>query len=334
MAEAEKKEENPTLEWAWKRFALYDDNSKQLKRHFKALQKWILVLGVLVTFLVLSQTELITQNIFKAGSPFERALQYAIIALPIIITILTTVSNRFKPGETFLLLRAGAESVKREIYRYRVHAHIPDTVENEDRFNEEKLVEKINNIHNHLMDTELNRRGLTPYKGSTPPPYGTAPGDDGFKPLSPAEYLKYRLEDQLNFYQGKTNGFEKKLKRLHWLIYIFGGLGTFLAAIGLELWVALTTALAGTFTTHLEYQQVENTLMLYNQSAASLSQIKSRWDVLPPREKNKPENVFNLLEKTEDVLLAEHKRWVQQMEDTLANLREQQKQPEEKEERS
>ena len=38
-------------------------------------------------------------------------------------------------------------------------------------------------------------------------------------------------------------------------ILIVGGLGTFLAAIELEVWVALTTALAAAFTNKLEIDQ-------------------------------------------------------------------------------
>lgn len=332
MAEEKNKEENQkdhVLEWAWKRFALYDSNSILHKKNFLGLQKWILVLGLMATFLALLQTELLNREVFASGSWYERAFQYVIVSLPIIVSILIAASNRFKPGNTYILLRAGAEGIKREIYRYRVHAGIPETVrtKNSEKFyNDEKLVERINGLHNRLMQSELNRTGLSPYAGQIPPLYGTAGDDDGFKPLRPEDYLKYRLVDQLNYYQKKTTAHEKQLKRLHWLIYIFGGLGTLLASIGFELWVALTTALVGVFTTYMEYQQVENTLMLYNQTAASLSEINSRWDVLPPHEKNKRENILPLLESTEDVLLSEHHKWIQQMEETLANLREQQAQ--------
>lgn len=335
MVETQKKEENHALEWAWRRFGSYDFHARRLKTYSKRMQKLILALGILATFLALLQTELLTQKVFETGSWYKWAFQYSIVSLPIVVSILIASTNRFKPGYKCILLRAGAEAIKREIFRYRIHAEILKT-ENENSenfFNEKKIVEKINNINNRLMQTELNSTALTPYEGEIPPEYATGPDDDGFKSLCPKDYLKCRIEHQLNYYQNKTKKLETQLKRLNWLIYIFGGLGTFLAAIGLELWVALTTALIGVFTTYLEYRQVENTLMLYNQGATSLSEIKSGWDVLYPHEKKKKENILNLLENTEGVLLTEHSKWIQQMEEGLANLRSRQtqKEPEKKE---
>ena len=97
-----------------------------------------------------------------------------------------------------------------------------------------------------------------------------------------------------------------------------------LAAVGLEVWVALTAALVGAFSTFLEYQQVENSLMKYNQAATDLANVKAWWTALSYKEKADPKNTDMLVGNAEKILQSELLGWVQQMEDALAELRAQQ----------
>jgi hypothetical protein len=185
------------------------------------------------------------------------------------------------------------------------------------------LTSRIEDISRKLMQTDVNLSALNPYKGQIPPKmYGAASNDNGFSCLTPDEYLKIRLGDQLSYYQLKTNKLEKQLKFLQLSIYIFGGIGTFLAAMNWQLWIALTTTLVGTFTTYIEYQMVENTLMKYNQAATDLANIKGWWISLPTKEKEDQKNIDKLVEHTERILQTELTGWVQQMEDALIELRE------------
>ncbi|MCP5054746.1 MAG: SLATT domain-containing protein [bacterium] len=177
------------------------------------------------------------------------------------------------------------------------------------------MVEAVNDINNHLMQTQLNLTGLFPYEGELPPPFVSNSGDDGFKTLTVDQYLRFRVSDQIDYYERNTQKLGNKLKKLYRGIYIFGGVGTLPAAIGLELWVALTTSLAGVYTTYMESQQIESIVIMYNQSAASLMEIKSGWEVLPLEERRKQDNVMVLLKRTEDILLSEHRQWLRQMDD-------------------
>ena len=89
------------------------------------------------------------------------------------------------------------------------------------------------------------------------------------------------------------------------MIYITGGVGTFLAAIGFELWVALTTALVALFTTFLEYRQIQNTLIQYNQGVTNLANLQNWWIALPIDDKNKSENIDKLVDSAETILNSE-----------------------------
>ena len=173
----------------------------------------------------------------------------------------------------------------------------------------------------------MNRSALLPYEGTIPPRmYGAALGDDGFSPLTPDQYIKIRLGDQLSYYQGKTVQLEGTLKVMQWSIYGLGGIGTLLAAVGFQLWIALTTTIVGVITVFLEYRQTENTLVQYNQTAADLANLKSWWAALSDQQQQDPANYDKLVEFTEAILHAEMAGWTQRMENALADLYENQTQ--------
>lgn len=295
---------------AWERFALYDANAERHQTHSRRVQLGILLLGVLSTGLALSQTY------FELD---QALLRYAIIIVPIATSVLLAAANRFTAGNKWILLRASAEAIKREIFRYRARAEIYSDQQTTKTSREAKLAHKVESVSRQLMQTEVNLSALRPYKGPIPPRYGAAEGDDGLSFLTPDRYIADHLDNQLDFYHHRTTKLERQLKRLQWWIYIFGGVGTLLAAVGLELWIAFTTALVTAFTTFLEYKQVENTLMQYNQGATDLANVRGWWTALPA-EKHE-ENLDNLVAYTEKIIRSELTGWVQEMQDALAELR-------------
>ena len=313
---------NTTLELAWERFALYDANAIQQQKSFKNLQNVIIGLGVFATALVVTQAQLDMWNLIPAGSTLGQSFRYIIILVPITISVLVAAANRFKAQSKWILLRASAEAIKREIFRYRVLEKIKENEETEKSSCEVRLAEKLKFISQKLMQTEVNLDALSPYEGPIPPEmYGAAAEDDGLISLTPNRYITIRLGDQLNYYRHKTNDLKKELRLWQWLIYIFGGVGTLLAALGWELWIALTTAFVGAFMTILQYKQIENSLIQYNQTATDLANMKLWWTALSDGDKKKSENKIKLVENTEKILEKELTGWIQTMEDALSELR-------------
>lgn len=321
---------NPILEQAWQKFADYDWNAINLQKSFHRFQHWILLLGGVATLLVLTQTQLIDVSKVDIGHLLEQLLRFIIIIIPITITVLAAVSNRFKPGSKWVYLRTAAEEIKSEIYQYRTLASLQEEAGDKEASSEETFIGKIADVTSRLMKTEVSQTALSKYKKEIPPAMYMAAGkDDGFSPLTPDQYIDIRIDDQLRFYKAKTVKLERKWKWCHWSIYIFGGLGTFLAAIGLELWVALATSIVGIFTTYLEYRQVENNLMIFNQTASSLTDLKAWWLILPQEKRKNKETIKRLVDSTEKALQGELNRWVQNMKSALEELKA--KQAEEKE---
>lgn len=319
----QKAEKNPILEQAWQKFADYDDNAKKLKKSFSRFQKCILWLGGLATLLVLVQTQFVKNSQTGIPYPLGEVLRVFIILIPITITILTVASKRFISGNIWIYLRVAAEKIKSEIYRFRLLATLNITPPDQGESWDKNLWKKLTEIDDQLTKEKVFQTPIKEYKGPIPPDMGGEPdNDDGFNALTAGQYIKIRIDDQLNYYKKNTIKMERQLKWCLWLIYILGGLGTFLAAIKLELWVALTTSIAGIFTTYLRYMQVENNLMVYNQTIRALTDVKIWWNILTGDQKQKVENIKNLLDSTENIFQAKQNRWMQNMKTALETLQE------------
>jgi gas vesicle protein len=258
------------------------------------------------------------EELAKRLGYFVVFLQWMIVAIPVILTVLIGISNLFSNGQKWIWLRSSAEALKSEIFRYRAKVGVYGI----DLVRETKLADKIQCLNRHLVQSEVNFSALKPYHDSLPPPSSTAEKDDGFTPLSPERYLNLRLEDQLHYYQNKTAQLERQWSGLQWGILGLGGIGTLLAARGFELWIALTTGLVAALTSYLGYKQIEERLKKYNQASFSLTNILNWWSALSMTEKAKPENIERLVSDTETALGREFQEWTQQMQETVKGLKE------------
>ncbi len=320
----ETKNDTNSLKQAWERFAIYDACAKRQQKTFLRLQMFIIILGVLGTFLALLYTTLKYNNGLVGLGWLNSVFYYTILVIPISASILLASSNRFNPGNKWVLLRASAESLKREIYRYRCRSGIYSEARTAKTSREVKLANRLEFISHQLMQTEVNLAYLPGYTGQIPPENGAAAGDEGQGFLTPDSYVAYRLLDQLNYFRRKTKGMERRLTIMQWLIYIVGGTGTVLAAIGFELWIALTAALVTAFATYLQYMQTESQLVKFNQAVTDLENIRAWWTALSIEKQADQDNIDLLVDSTEKILEREHAGWAQQMQDAFAELREQQ----------
>lgn len=141
-----------------------------------------------------------------------------------------------------------------------------------------------------------------------------------FVDLDAENYIRYRIEDQFDWYRRKAQAYDRDYQILQTCVYFFGGLGTLLAAIGFQNWVAVSTSLAAALAGYLEYKRVEATLVGYNQAADALYDIRAWWRSLSRDDQAKPVNFEKLVTSAEETIRSEHTSWLQDMQDRLANL--------------
>ena len=305
------------LESAWKRFAVYDLNAISQQKKHRRLTRAILTLGVLTTLFALLYVFLTTTEGLALDSGVETALRYLIIALPILTSLGIAFFNQLKSGSKWSMLRGSAENIKKEIYAYRALARQAP------RQQLAELEREVEQVTRNLMRTDVNESALQRYTGRIPPIMDyAADKDDGYSPLAPEEYIDIRIQDQVSYFEGKTNKIENGLRTYQVIILLAGGMGTFLAAVNLQLWVPLTTAFVTALTAYLISLQYQETVVKHNQTKADLLNLIIWWEALSPVDKQDPIQIRRLVKTSEQVLIRENTGWVQLMQNALVELRE------------
>ncbi len=320
---------SPVLYMAWARHADYDLNAKRHQHNFFWLQGWILFLGIVATvlavlFSTLPSTTLAVTRLDGAPLTLHDLLRYLTVFVTVLITLLAAYSNHFDPGGKWVVLRANAESLKREIYPYRVRGdtYSEEELKPKNMTREAQLADRVGSIGRSTMRTEVSTSAVIPYEGYIPAGMFAALGeDDGFQDLTPDQYVKIRIGDQIRFRQSRTKKLERSLQRWQTLGFAAIGTSTLLAALGAEPWVPVVTASATAIASYIEYHQLKMTLIKYNQSENDLANLKGWWDGLSDAEKRRPANVNQLVKLAEQILETETSGWARRMQNALAELR-------------
>ena len=277
-----------------------------------------------------------------------------LIFLPITITALRAYAIKFSRGNSWVLLRGSAEALKMEIFYFRTQVKHYRTNRNTELVNRLQLISK------RLEGSAVQQRALYPYENQPKMRvrlgillrWGQAIStwssrlvescleflvgireevaekndsasqghDDRMSDLNPESYIKYRLENQFAWYRQKAIVYDRQHQIYQTGAYIFGGLGTLLAALGFQAWVAVTAAMATALISYLQYHRIEATLMGYTQAADTLYDIRTWWLSLSNGERADFENFEKLVVNTEETIRSENNSWLQDMQDRLANL--------------
>jgi hypothetical protein len=303
-------QDEPVLKLAWREFAAYDHQATRLRLFFTRFQRLILGLGVAATLLALIVAETDKQG-----------LDWLVALIPATSAVLVAIAGRQATGPRWVLLRAAAETLKAEIYRYRTRTP-PYNGGPDDRGRQ--LAGNVDVIIGQLMQTEVSGGELTPYQGPLPPRmYGAGADDDGLSPLDPKQYLHIRVGDQLRYYQKKVRELARRRTALQCLAIAAGGAGTVLAAAGLDIWVGLTGGIAAAALAYVAHLQFDNTIVTYNQTAARLAAQDRQWQARPAASRDLAA-FAQLVTRTEAALTAELAGWVQQMNDAMTELKDSQ----------
>ena len=301
---------DPILKIAWTRYAQLDALAeKRDKPHF-AWRGRIAILGVLAAlFAVVTQvySEILPGTL-------SLMLKFLLIATPITASVLAAFVNKFYDGKDWLVSRAGAEEILKEIYMYRTFfQNKPDR--------REWLEKRLGIIQRQVFRGVGGEMVLGKAPEKIPPYYDPDDpnSDPGFKDLNGDEYLKFRLDDQLAWHNRKVRQFEKERTRLQVYILIIGGLGAILAAWGggLSIWVAVTASLGAALIGWQELRNLDPTIKNYSKVMMELTLIRDHWTALEPEERTETE-FLQMVKSSEDVLWSQNIEYIKSMQEVLA----------------
>lgn len=300
----------PILNVAWKRYAQLDALSNKHSKPYYRWRRWISILGVLAAlFAVVTQAY---SNYMPAV--LSLALKILLIATPITASVLAAFVNKFYNGNDWLIARAGAEEIQKEIYMYR-------TLFKRKHYRRKWLENRLTRIQRQVYRGMSGELVLEKAPEKVPPYYNPDDpnSDPGFQDLTGSEYVTYRLENQLAWHIRRVQKFEVERTRLQIYILIAGGLGAFLAAMGdgFSIWVAVTASLGAALIGWQELRNLDSTIKNYSKVIMELMVIYDHWNALEPEERTDAE-FFQMVKATEDVLWSQNVEYIRSMQEVLS----------------
>lgn len=299
----------PILNVAWQHYADLDASSGKGTRMHYRIRRWIAILGVLATlFALLSQ-------VFPRDGQFPvlgLGIRILLVATPLIGSALAYVAMRKYSNGSWLIKRAGAEEILKEIYYYRTVLQ-----KNKDRrsYIEKRLAEIQRQVYISLGG-EYSFEG---YNGQIPPNYNSndANSDAGFSDLTGEEYFKFRLEEQLTWHNRKINQYEKERDRLQWLVVGFGAFGALLAAFDEStVLVALTASITAAYVGWQELRNLDAIIKNFSKVVMELKILYNHWLNLEQEERNDAE-FYKMVRGCEEVLWAQNTEYIKSMQEAL-----------------
>ena len=300
----------PILQLAWARFSELDSNASARTKSHLNKRRWIALLGVLATlFAVLSQ--IFPENTEPAilGLSFRILL----IATPLIGSAMAAFTKSFYSSGDWLIMRAGAEEVLKEIYFFR-------TILQKETNRRVYLEKRLTEIQRQLYRSMGGELVLEPYEGEAHSRYyaGDPSSDFGYEELTGEDYFKYRVENQLAWHRRKVRVHQATRVKLQVIILASGGAGAFLAALGggFSLWVALTASLTAAFLGWQELRNIDSIVKNYSKLIVELSVIYDHWINLEHEERTDAE-FYRMVRSTEEILWNQNIEYIKSMQEAL-----------------
>lgn len=310
VMEPETPRAKPILQIAWARFSELDVNSLARSKSHLGKRRWIAVLGVLATlFAILAQMFPVGSEPAVLGWTFRILL----VSTPLFASAMAAFTKALYSSGDWLMMRAGAEEVKKEIYFFRT---ILKKQKKRRAYLEKRLVE----IQRQLYQSLGGELVLKPYSGPVPSNYSPSDpdSDPGFEDLNGDKYFKYRVENQLAWHRKEVQEYQLERIKLTVLILASGVVGAFFAAMGewLTIWVAFTASLTAAFLGWQELRNIDLIIKNYSKVVVELSVIYDHWLNLEPEERSDAE-FYRMVKSTEEILWAQNMEYIKSQQEAL-----------------
>jgi uncharacterized membrane protein YbhN (UPF0104 family) len=315
--DTETAEVTPILKVAWTRVAELDAIASRRAKGHLSIRRWIAILGVLATLFAILTQLLDVTGIRQRYPLFSVAAQIFFIAIPFLASTLAALASKKYSNGDWLVTRAGAEEIKKEIYFYRTVLQKDETRR---RYLEDRLAKIQRQIHRALN----GEYSFDEYKG--PVPSGHDPNDPesdpGFDDLTGEEYMKYRLVNQLGWHNRRINSYKVERDRLTVSILVIGALGSIIAALGaavggtLSIWVALTASITAALIGWQELRNIDVIVRNYSKVVLELTILRDHWLNLTTAERTATE-FYKLVRDCEEVLWAQNTEYIKSMQEAL-----------------
>jgi hypothetical protein len=308
------------LKSAWSAYAAYDDASNQLKRDATRMRG---VFGA-ATFVLLGLVTLLVQAavfrwISQDGKHLDQlhnhlgrsiiawllpAARAAVVALPVAIAVAVALAGFSASYKKWRAVRAAAETLKREIYRYRAGVTLSNSAAGP------RLAAMLSAVDDEALRGEvaLSERPTALVRRR---PHNVDP--DEIDPLNSKIYLKRRVEQQLLWFQRTSLARTKRERYVVATAALAAALATVLAGTKFAAWVALLVLTASAFSIARERRQTREEVQGYDRAVADVNAARMRWLQRPTESRVEAANLTELVEDVEDAFERESLTWSEVM---------------------
>jgi len=299
----------PILNIAWTRVAHLDALSKKRTRGHYRTRRWIAIFGVLATLFAI-----LTERYFSDNTSLLGVVTKALfVATPVLASILAAIATKKFSNGDWLITRAGAEEIQKEIYFYR-------TILQKRKTRRSYLLNRLAEIQRQVYRGLNGEFSFESYNGQIPPNYypDDPTSDPGFADLTGEEYFKYRLENQLAWHNKEINEYKTERDRLSIIVWVAGGLGTVFAAWGgpLSIWVAFTASITAALIGWQELRNIDVIVRNYSKVVLELTMLYDHWVNLEPEERTNAE-FYKMVRGCENVLWGQNTEYIRSMQEAL-----------------
>jgi hypothetical protein len=312
MENNEETKVTPILNVAWTRFANLDASSKRGTLLYRTIRRWIAILGVLATLFAILSLTFPRQGTEGVPAVLGLGIRILLVTTPILASALAAIATRGFSSGDWLVKRAGAEEILKEIYFYR-------TVLQRNKNRRAYLEKRLNEIQRQIYRGLGGEFAFEAYDGPIPPYYNPNDpnSDPGYHDLTGEEYFKYRLENQLDWHNRKVNQYRSERFRLQLLIVAFGAAGALLAAFDeTTIWVAFTASVTAALVGWQEIRNLDEIIKNYSKVVMELTMLHDHWHNLEPEERTKSE-FYKMVRACEEVLWAQNTEYIKSMQEVL-----------------
>lgn len=273
----------------------------------------LLILSVAVGIVLVGMGIWESPNLYRN---IYEVLRFTLFALPLTSAGIIAYATRYIPSQLWAQYRFAGEAVRRHIFRYQMQAGIyaetdltkrrKSLIANVQAIEKETLLnEEPPKFNLEIVKEEMKKQTLI--EGATPADRLQC-------------YIKCRLENQVTWYRNKSIGEYRAMGRWQIVALVIGGAGSVLAYLGLEAWVAVTTAAAVTVAALADLQMYGRTYMIYLMTAQDLHHYQQMWENDTEEDQNNSQNIASFVDKIEERFEAEIADWRKQVQDALSDI--------------
>lgn len=154
------------------------------------------------------------------------------------------------------------------------------------------------------------RHGLYQRHGDETKKALPADADSHHAPATPQDYMRWRMEPALEFYQGKIPSYTRRKMIMQILVLTSTIIGTVLATIGQPSWTAIVSSAAAAISAWLEFTGLAQKLDRFSAAVEALGELQIWWQSLDNVERAASQNVSKLVRGTEKVICSESASWL------------------------